>query len=80
MALYVYAGMKSVLASLQDLRQVYEKRPGLYDLQLILDAKRDELIRMFSQAPESEKSQMVDTMTLVDPANGNRYRAVLANQ
>jgi hypothetical protein len=76
----VASGRKAVLASLQDLRQVYEKRPGLYDLQLILDAKRNELIQMFSQAPESEKSQMVDTMSLIDPANGNRYRSVLANQ
>lgn len=76
----VASGRKAVLASLQDLKQVYEKRPGLYDLQLILDAKRNELINMFMQAPESEKSQMVDTMSLIDPANGNRYRSVLANQ
>lgn len=76
----VASGRKAVLASLQNLKQVYEKRPGLYDLQLILDAKRNELINMFMQAPESEKSQMVDTMSLIDPANGNRYRSVLANQ
>jgi len=73
-------GRKAVLASLQDLKQVYEKRPGLYDLQLILDAKRNELIRMFSQAPEDEKNQMVENISLIDPANGNRYREILTNQ
>lgn len=74
------AGRKSVLASLQDLKQVYEKRPDLYDLQLILDAKRNELIGMFSKAPEDEKSQMVEIMSMIDPANGNHYREILGNQ
>lgn len=73
-------GRKNILASLQDLKQVYEKRPGLYDLQLIMDAKRDELIKMFSQAPENDKNQMVATLSLIDPANGNRYREILRNQ
>lgn len=74
------SGRKAVLASLQYLKQVYEDRPGLYDLQLIMDAKRNELIQMFSQAPESEKRQMFDAMSLIDPANGNRYREILQNQ
>lgn len=80
MASDIDAGRKAVLASLQDLKRVYENRPDLYDLQLILDAKRNELIGMFSKAPEDEKSQMVDVMSIIDPANGNRYRAVLGNQ
>jgi len=73
------AGRRVVLSSLRDLQQVYEKRPDLYVLQLILDAKRNEIIGMFSRAPESQKSQMVDIMSIIDPANGNRYRQVLAN-
>ena len=73
------AGRRVVLSSLHDLQQVYEKRPDLYVLQLILDAKRSELIGMFSKAPESQKSQMVDIMSIIDPANGNRYRQILAN-
>ncbi len=73
------AGRRVVLSSLRDLQQVYEKRPDLYVLQLILDAKRGEIIGMFSKAPESQKSQMVDIMSVIDPANGNRYRQILAN-
>lgn len=73
------AGRRVVLSSLRDLQQVYEKRPDLYVLQLILDAKRNEIIGMFSKAPESQKSQMVDIMSIIDPANGNRYRRILAN-
>lgn len=73
------AGRRVVLSSLRDLQKVYENRPDLYVLQLILDAKRNELIGMFSKAPESQKSQMVDIMSVVDPANGNRYRRILSN-
>ena len=79
MAGNIDAGRRVVLSSLSDLKKVYEKRPDLYDLQLILDAKRNEMIGMFSKAPESQKSRFVDIMSVVDPANGNRYRRILSN-
>jgi hypothetical protein len=77
MADNVTAGRKAILQSLSLLKQVYDKRPGLYDLQLLLDAKRDEIIDIFSKATPGEKNTMIRILSEVDAPNGTRYREVL---
>ncbi|MBN2616372.1 MAG: DUF4835 family protein [Bacteroidales bacterium] len=71
------AGRKAILAALPNLKQVYDKRPGLYDLQLIVDALRNEIIQVFTPASMDEKNKVVDIMSEIDPANGNRYSDAL---
>ena len=73
----VVAGRKVILQSLSLLKQVYNKRPGLYDLQLLMDAKRNEIISIFSKATPAEKNTMINIMSEVDAPNGTRYREVL---
>jgi len=70
-------GRKVILKSLSLLKEVYNKRPGLYDLQLILDAKRSEIIDIFSKATPIEKNTMINILSEVDAPNGTRYREVL---
>ncbi len=77
MAEKVDAGRKVILASLDNLEAVYSKRPGLYYLQIILEAKRQEIISIFSEATPSEKTSMINIMKEVDPSNGNRYEEVM---
>lgn len=68
------AGRKAILNALPNLQQVFNKRPGLYDLQLIVDALRNEIVQVFSPAPPDEKNKVVDIMSQIDPANGSKYR------
>jgi len=70
-------GRKAILNSLSLLKKVYDKRPGLYDMQLILDAKRGEIINIFSKATPAEKNTMIRILGEVDAPNGIRYREVL---
>jgi hypothetical protein len=70
-------GRKVILNSLSLLKKVYNKRPGLYDLQLILDAKRSEIIDIFSKATPAEKNTMINILSEIDAPNGSRYREVL---
>lgn len=70
-------GRKAILNSLLLLKKVYDKRPGLYDMQLILDAKRGEIINIFSKATPAEKNTMIRILGEVDAPNGIRYREVL---
>ncbi len=77
MADNVTEGRKVILNSLSLLKDVYNKRPGLYDLQLILDAKRSEIINIFSKATPAEKNTMINILSEVDAPNGTRYREVL---
>ncbi len=70
-------GRKVILNSLSLLKEVYEKRPGLYDLQILLDAKRNEIINIFSKATPAEKNAVIRIMSEVDAPNGFRYSKIL---
>ncbi len=70
-------GGRAIIAnSLKYLKNVYNKRSGLYTLQVLVEAKRPEIINVFTEASPAEKTQMINTMKEVDPANGSRYEAV----
>jgi len=66
----------TILKTLSYMKQVYDKRPGLYFFQLVLEAKRDEIINIFSEASPQEKTAMINIMTDIDPPNGSKYYKV----
>lgn len=70
-------GRQAITASLGSLKTVYEKRPGLYYLQVILEAKRQEIMDIYSEATPAEKVSMINIMKEVDPPYGNRYDDVM---
>lgn len=72
----VIGGRAIVGKTLKNLKNVYDKRSGLYFLQVLIEAKRNEIISMFMEASPAEKQDMINTMSEVDPPNGTRYQAV----
>jgi len=71
-----YGGRAIIEKSLSNFKRVYDKRSGLYFLQVLIEAKRPEIINIFSEASPAEKVQMINTMGKVDPPNATRYEAV----
>ncbi len=70
------AGREEISKTLENLKEVYDKRPGLYVLQVMIEAKRDEIINIFKEASPAEKTNMITIMKEIDPANGSRYLEV----
>ncbi len=70
------AGREVISKTLENLKKVYDKRPGLYLLQVIIEAKRDEIVNIFKEASPAEKTNMITIMKEVDPANGSKYLEV----
>lgn len=70
-------GRQQIGGTLKNLESVYEKRPNLYFLQVVLEAKRQEIIDIFSEASPAEKVAMLNIMKEVDPPNGTRYEQVM---
>lgn len=70
------AGREVISQSLENLKTVYDKRPGLYVLQVMTEAKRTEIINIFREASPAEKTNMITIMKEIDPANGSRYLEV----
>ena len=69
-------GRTYVMRAIEELRKVYEERPGMYVTQMIVDAKRDEIINIFRDASESEKKTVVNIMKQIDAANSNKYDGI----
>lgn len=68
----------SMVESLKLIQDVYRKKPDpfMYLLQIVMDAKADELINIFSAAFPEEKSRVVEILTEIDPANKAKYENI----
>jgi len=68
----------NIAESLQLIQDVFRRKPDpfMYFLQLIIEAKADELINIFSPAFPEEKSRVVLILTEIDPANKAKYEKI----
>ena len=72
-------GRSIITQSLDLLETTYEERPGLFLLQLITEAKRDEFVNIFKEGLIKEKSKAVEILKTIDPANTSKYQEILEN-
>ena len=70
----------NIAESLKLLQEVYRRRPDpyLYFFQLVMDAKSDELVNVFSTAFPEEKSRTLLILNEIDPANRAKYERMNA--
>ncbi len=73
-------GRAKITQNLNLLKTVYNERPNLFFLQLILEAKRNEFIELYSEGSVMEKTEAVNILTKIDPANSSKYQAILKSQ
>ena len=68
----------SMVESLKLMQDVYRKKPDpfMYLMQVVMDAKSDELINIYSAAFPEEKSRVVEILTEIDPANKAKYEKI----
>ena len=69
-------GRAACLEAIKGLKAVFNNRPNSFAMQVFFNAKADEVISLFSQAPADEKSQVVTVLTQIDPANTLKYNAI----
>lgn len=70
------AGRAIISAALQELQKVSQAYPNTMILQLFALAKSQEIVEIFKQSNPNEQSSVIQTMSLIDPANATRYRAI----
>ena len=69
-------GRAAILKSLELLIPVYRVRPASINMQVFFNAKRDELINIFKGGTPEEKTKVIETLTLVDPAGTTKYSKI----
>jgi hypothetical protein len=68
-----------IAEDLKLLQQVYRNKPDpfMHFLQVIYDAKSDELVNIFKESFPEEKSRIFAILNEIDPANTNKYEAII---
>ncbi|MEI6455963.1 MAG: DUF4835 family protein [bacterium] len=72
-------GRNSVTESLGALQKLYNAKPGLFALQLIFDAKRDEFVNIYAdqRVSPTEKTTIANLLKEIDPANSSKYQVIV---
>lgn len=70
-------GRSNISSSLNLLNRVNNNRPGLYFLQVCMESKREELLNIYTEGINSEKSKVIIILSAIDPANSSRYQDLL---
>ncbi len=72
----------SMVESLRSLQEVHRSRPDpfMYYLMIVLEAKTEEIINIFTEAFPEERSRVVEIMTEIDPANKSKYEEMMQNR
>jgi hypothetical protein len=66
----------TIATSLEYLRKVYQKKPDIFILPLILSSKSNEIVKIFSESYPREQAEVVNIMQIIDPANSSKYQKI----
>ncbi len=69
-------GRAAMAQSLKLLQSAHDSKPGLYILQLIIDAKKDEFVNIFKGGNPTEKTEVIAILKNVDPSNSSTYSRI----
>lgn len=61
------------------LQQISREKPDpfMFYLQVVLDAKTDELVNIFKESFEEEKARVFALLNEIDPSHGNKYEQIM---
>jgi hypothetical protein len=68
----------SIVESLKLIQEVYRKKPDpfMYIVQIVMEAKSDELVNIFTESFPEEKSRVVQILTEIDPSKKTTYEKI----
>ena len=69
-------GRSAVLEAIRDLQKVNSQKSNLYIVQVMVQAKADEIVNIFKEASTVEKTEVIRLMKQIDPANSAKYNAI----
>lgn len=76
MALSPDKGRAAITSSLKALKGVYEGSPMSVGLSMFKDAKLDELVNVYSKAPQAERDEVFELLSPIYPTDANRLEKI----
>jgi len=68
---------KKIAASIEKLKTVHQAKPASYNLQVIFNAKYQELVNIFKPADPGEKTKLFNTLQIIDPGHIGEYQKMM---
>lgn len=72
----VDVGRASILDAIRDLQKVNSQKSNLYIVQIMVQAKADEIVNIFKEATPVEKTEIIRLMKQIDPSNSAKYNTI----
>ena len=69
-------GRTAITAAILTLQSLHENRPNAFLTQLLLNGKTGEVVNIYKEAFPNEKTQVVNTLSLVDAPNIQTYSEI----
>lgn len=66
-------GRQNIMQSLELIKQIFQKKPNNYIVNIFVETKRQEIINIFSQAPPQEANRVKQTMQIIDASHASDY-------
>jgi hypothetical protein len=73
-------GREAISESIEELKKVHEIKPLSFSVQVFFNAKADEIINIYSNATNDEKTKIITLLNEIDPTNSNKYQKILSAQ
>ncbi|MCB9183740.1 MAG: DUF4835 family protein [Flavobacteriales bacterium] len=71
------AARRVIAASIEKLKTVHQAKPASYNLQVVFNAKFQEIIELFKPADPGEKAKLFNTLQIIDPGHIGQYQNMM---
>ncbi len=68
---------QNILKSLNFLKNIHDKDQNNFVLELIMNAKKDEFVNIFSEGDPAEKANALEALKTIDPAHVEDYKKII---
>lgn len=68
---------QEITLAIEKIQKVYREKSGIYLLQLILNAKADEIVNIYSAASTMDKTKIIEIMKEIDASNSDKYDKIM---
>ncbi len=69
----------TITQSLKGLLSIHQVKPSSYNMQVLFNAKKDEIINLYKKSQTANKPEIVELLNRIDPGNTNNYQKILKN-
>lgn len=70
----------AITEALEGLKSIYRDNPSAFVLKLFFDAKKDEIVNIYSGAFSNEQARIIKTLVEIDPPNSTKYQSIITEQ